>query len=101
MALPAQVRVNVLPMFPARARGTGFISVAKANGVYTFQYDYDLLSRSLAIPAPTTKDLVIKDTDTGQYNTVTIAQIAAAAASIVSTSGLTGAILNTYRIVTA
>lgn len=101
MTLPVSVRVNVLPFFPARAQGAGFIKVTKANGVYTITADYSVLTALGSIPDATKKTIVVQDTQTGVQNSITVAILAAAVASIVTTSGLAGAILNTYRIVTA
>lgn len=101
MTLPANIIARAVVQFPARAQGAGFITVTKSGGIFTIRADYTAIAALLAIPNAATKRIVVYDTDTAQYNTVTIAQIAAAAAAIVTTSGLTGAILNTYRIVTA
>lgn len=100
MTLPAAVRVNVGVFFPTQVRGAGYVAVSKSNGIWTVSVDYTVLAPAVTIPDTTTKLIAAYDTLSRQYNTVTIAQIAAAAASIVTTSGLTGAILNTHRTVT-
>lgn len=101
MTLPPSIRVNVATVFPARAVGATYLTVVKANGVYTIKADYTLLNDLLAVPDPTKKEIVIRDRETNLFNRISMSLLAQAAASLVSTTGLTGAILNTHRIVTA
>lgn len=78
MTLPANIRVNVSALFPVRAQGAGFIAVSKANGIYTIRADYTLLAPILGVADLTTKELVVLDLATGQYNTITAAALIAA-----------------------
>jgi hypothetical protein len=88
MTLPANIRVNVGVPFPARVAGAGFISVLKKNGVWTIAPDYPLLAPLAAVSDPTQNEFVVYNILTGQYLTVTLAQ-------------LIGIATNTYRVITA
>jgi hypothetical protein len=43
MALPANIRVNVSAPFPALVKGSGVITLAKANGIWTIGLTYNQL----------------------------------------------------------
>lgn len=88
MTLPANIRINAAVLFPARAAGANFITVSKANGIYTIKADYTLLAPILGVADLTTKELVVLDLSSGKYNTITAAALIAAGTS-------------TYRLVTA
>lgn len=79
MTLPANIRVNVTALFPSRAQGANFIAVSKANGVYTIKANYPALADLLVISDPTTAKVAIYDTNTLQYNLITVAQFMASA----------------------
>lgn len=45
MTLPANVRVNIGAPFPSLVKGTGLVSIAKANGIWTVSLNFALLSQ--------------------------------------------------------
>jgi hypothetical protein len=89
MTLPANIRINVLAAFPARVQGAGYVKVTKANGIWTITDDFTLLAPILGAPNPNLEEVVVFNTATGVYNTITIAQLLSA-----------GFGLGNYRIVT-
>lgn len=76
MTLPASIRVNVRVPFPALVQGAAFITVSKANGIWTIAPNYQLLTQASA--AKSTQILAVYDTSTGVWNYITPTQIAAA-----------------------
>lgn len=101
MGLPVSIRQNLQTPFPALVQGGAYISVSKSNGKFTISVDYTKLLPLQTVPDATKKLVVINDVDTGVFNTFSVAAIANAAAALVNTSGLSGAILNNYRVVSA
>jgi hypothetical protein len=79
MTVPANVRHNIGAPFPALVRGLAFITVAKANGIWTIQPNYPALQQSQQIVDPTTSEVVIYNTITQQYTTISLASLNAAA----------------------
>ncbi len=75
MALPANIRINALVQFPARAQGSGPITVAKANGVFTIGYNvstYPLLNPPFD---PLSKRVFVWDPTTNLFYNLTIADL--------------------------
>lgn len=73
MTLPANIRVNVRVPFPALVQGAAFITVAKANGIWTIKPNYQLLAAAPSITA--TQLVAVYDSASGVWNTVTPAQL--------------------------
>lgn len=88
MTLPANIRVNVIASFPTRVQGSGFVTLAKANGIWTVGIDYSLLGTPIPINVPTNKAVAVFDLTTGAYNLTTVATLIQAA-------------FGNYRMVTA
>lgn len=88
MTQPANVRVNIAAPFPSLVKGVGFLVISKIKGIWTLEPAYQKLAQIFAFADPTTKLVVLYDTLTKAYNTISLATFAA--------SGL-----NSYRIVTA
>lgn len=84
MTLPASIRVNARVSFPTRVQGAAFITVNKANGIFTLVPDYRLLAPSGGVSP--TQILAAFDTASGTWSYIT--------------SGQLGAILSNYRPVT-
>ena len=78
MTLPASIRVNVRAPFPARAQGSSFIVVSKANGVYTIKPNYQLLTQAPGLTA--TQIVAVYDTATGVWTYVPTSALQAPAA---------------------
>lgn len=74
MTLPANIRVNVRVQFPALVQGGAFISVVKANGIWTLTPNYKLLA--LAPGQTPTQIIAVYDTANGVWNYVTAASLA-------------------------
>lgn len=68
MTLPASIRVNVRVSFPALVQGSAFITVAKANGIWSISPNYQLLAQAPGITS--TQILAVYDTATGVWNYV-------------------------------
>lgn len=92
MTLPANIRVNVRIPFPALVQGGAFITVAKANGIWTIKPNYQLLA--LAPGQTPTQIVAVYDTASGGWNYVT-------AASLAGSGGGGGGGNIAYRTVTA
>lgn len=86
MTLPASIRVNVRVPFPALVKGNAFITVTKANGVWTLTPNYAILNPSPGLTA--TQIVALYDTLAKSWSYVTAQQLAAAASAV-------------YRVVTA
>lgn len=73
MTLPANIRVIVRVPFPALVQGASFITVAKANGIWTLKPNYQVLAPAAGITS--TQLLATYDSASGVWNTVTPAQL--------------------------
>lgn len=60
--------------FPAKVETNNFLTVERANGIYTFDIDYSLLSGG-PISDPTTAYIAVQDQTSGIYRTVSLASI--------------------------
>lgn len=89
MTLPANIRLNIGAPFPARVQGASYFVVSKANGIWTIAPNYTLLAQLFSVPDPTIKQVVIYDTVSGVFSTISIAAFVAAALG------------SNYRIITA
>ncbi len=76
MSLPANIRVNVRAPFPTRVQGSAFISVSKANGVWTIAPNYQLLANNVLTP---TQIIAVQDISTGAWSFVYATLFVAAA----------------------
>jgi hypothetical protein len=85
LTLPANIRVNVRVPFPALVSGTAFLTVEKANGIWTITPNYQILAPSLGVSP--TQILALFDTATGAWSYLGATQLAA--------------LLSSYRTVTA
>ena len=65
MTLPANIRTNMSAPFPATVRGSGLVSVAKTNGVWTVGLNFASLVFSPTTPDPLTTYALVYDTQTG------------------------------------
>jgi hypothetical protein len=86
LTLPASIRVNVRVPFPALVQGAAFITVAKANGIFTLTPNYELLNQSIGLD--TSQILALFDTATGLWSWINALQLVTAA-------------LGSYRTVTS
>lgn len=67
--------------FPARVEAQGFITVSKANGVFTFGVDFDLLGQGF-VTDPTQATVAYFDTQDGAYKTASFSDLVAGATQI-------------------
>lgn len=81
MTLPANIRVNVSAPFPARVAGSGFATIAKANGIYTIGANYRLLANLPSIGDATGKIIAVQDLTTGVFSYMTVAAFLAGSSS--------------------
>src|SRR5215831_7152226 len=51
MTLPINIKVNVLPRFPAQVIGRTAITVTKASGIYNFDIDYSKMMPVTSLPS--------------------------------------------------
>lgn len=79
MTLPANIRINVMVLFPARVQGSGFLTVTKANGIFTLGIDYSLLGTPIPINDPVNTVVAVFNLITKTYNLTTLATLIAAA----------------------
>jgi len=86
MTLPANIRVNVRAPFPTQVKGSAFVGVSKANGIWSIVPNY--LSLAPDVIVTPTQVLALQDSITGAWSYITAA-------------GLVSAALSTYRIITA
>lgn len=91
MTLPANIRVNVAAVFPSRVRGSGPITIAKANGIWTIGFSFVTLGNITVPPIPDypTDYILVYDSVAQLYFRMSLAAFAAAASG------------TNYRIVTA
>jgi hypothetical protein len=73
MTLPANIRVNVRVPFPALVQGGAFVTVAKANGIWSITPNYNLLAPAPAVTP--TQLIAVQDANTGVWNTVTATEL--------------------------
>jgi hypothetical protein len=88
MTLPVSIRVNVRAPFPTQVKGSGFIGVSKANGVWTITPSY--LNIAPVVNVTPTQVLVLQDTVTGAFSQVGVAVLVSSALSpfrIITTPG--------------
>jgi hypothetical protein len=88
MTLPFSIRVNVGVPFPARVQGSGFLTVVKANGIFTLGIDYSLLGTPIPLNDPANTVVAVFNLITKAYNLTTLQTLIASA-------------IGGYRIVTA
>ncbi len=88
MTLPANIRVNVRAPFPTQVKGASFISVSKANGVWTITPNYLVLGQNINVSP--TQVIALQDQVTGVWSFIGAALFAASALSsyrVVTTAG--------------
>ncbi len=68
------LKLKVAPRIPAQLQGANFITITKANGVYTFDVDYSVLTPG-PITDPTTAYIAIEDQTSGIYRTVSLSSL--------------------------
>jgi hypothetical protein len=86
VTLPVSIRVNVRAPFPTQVKGSGFVSVVKANGVWTITPNY--LTIAPAIDVTPTQVLLLQDSITGAFSQI-------GAAALVSSAGAPFRIITT------
>lgn len=85
MTLPVSIRVNVRAPFPTQVKGAAFISVAKANGVWTITPNYFSVGQNVVVTP--TQAVVVQDQVTGVF-------------SWIGAAALVSAALSSYRVIT-
>lgn len=79
MTLPVSIRVNVRAPFPTQVKGSAFVSVAKANGVWTITPNYLALAPNIGVLP--TQVLALQDSITGAFSQVGASVFVASALS--------------------
>jgi len=79
MTLPVSIRINVMVLFPARVQGSGFLTVTKANGIFTLGIDYSLLGTPIPLNDPANTVVAVFNLITKAYNLTTLATLIASA----------------------
>lgn len=70
----AQIKLKVLPRFPANVAVGNFLTVTKSNGTYTFGVDYTLLGPGPVVD-PATAMIALLDQTSGSYKEVSLASL--------------------------
>jgi hypothetical protein len=89
MTLPVSIRVNVRAPFPTQVKGSAFIQVNKANGVWTIAPNYLALAENVVVKP--TQVLALQDSLTGAFSWIGAASFVSAALSpyrIITTAGV-------------
>src|SRR5580693_8833446 len=81
MTLPASIRVNVRASFPSIVTTTGFLSLSKANGVWTFGTNFRQLTAAPGNLATSPYIFPVQDPAIGAFYSVTLAAIVTAFAA--------------------
>jgi hypothetical protein len=84
MTLPANIRVNVRAPFPTQVKGTAFLGIKKANGVWTITPDYRTLGQNITTP---TQIVAVQDSATGSWSYVNPALFAAGLYRVITGAG--------------
>ena len=79
MSLPANIRVNVRAPFPTQVASTSFITVSKANGIWTIAPNYLNLAENPGLTA--TQVFALQDTVTGLWSYMSAQLLIASALS--------------------
>lgn len=77
MTLPANIRVNTSAPFPATVKGSGLITVAKANGIWTVGFSATGIGQMPAGVNPTQIQLLLWNAANASWQYATLAQLAA------------------------
>ena len=89
MTLPVSIRVNVRAPFPTQVKGAAFITVGKANGVWTIAPNYLALNQTTLVNP--TQVIALQDSITGAWSFIGATSFVAAATSsyrIITTPGV-------------
>lgn len=68
------LQLKVIPIFPSNVQGSSFVTVVKANGIWTIGFDYTLIGVG-TVTAPGTAQIMVLDQDTGSYKLVSLASL--------------------------
>lgn len=88
MTLPANIRVNIGAPFPAKVKGSGPVTVAKRNGIWTVGFT---ISNLAAVPAgtdPTTLALLVYNTTLQTFQQMTLAALLPSLAVVPTSIGI-------------
>jgi hypothetical protein len=66
--------LKTIPIFPSNVVGSSFVTVTKANGIWTVGFDYTLIGAG-TVTSAATADIMVYDADTGSYKLVTLASL--------------------------
>lgn len=76
MTVPANIRVNIGAPFPATVKGSGPISVAKKNGIWTVALNYLAFGQAQNVPDPSNTYVLVFDPLTNVYTLIPMAAVA-------------------------
>jgi hypothetical protein len=77
MTLPANIRTNMSAPFPATVRGSGLISITKANGIWTVGLNFLALAQNQVSFDPLNTYALVYDVATGQASLLLLAGVTA------------------------
>lgn len=67
MTLPANIRVATSVPFPSQVKGSGVVTIAKANGVWTVGLNFGALPATQNVPNPLSTYALVWDSITGVF----------------------------------
>lgn len=76
MTLPANIRVNMGAPFPATVKGSGAVTVAKQNGIWTVALNYAAFGTSQTVPDPANTYVLVWNALTNVYTLIPMAAVA-------------------------
>lgn len=88
MTLPANIRINLAAPFPSRVKGSGPVTIAKRNGVWTLGFAIANLGAMPAGTDPSTVEVLLYDTVHNTFLQTTLAALFAAAVIAPKTIGI-------------
>lgn len=77
MTLPANIRVNIAAPFPSLVKGSGPVTIAKHNGIWTVGFTIANLAAAAANTDPTTIQVLLYNTVLNTFQKATIASLLA------------------------
>ncbi|XUM21075.1 hypothetical protein ACRAVF_27315 [Bradyrhizobium oligotrophicum S58] len=77
MSVPANIRVNASAPFPAKVRAAAPVTVSRSAGIYTLALSIDMLAAVAAGADPTTIKVLVYNTVTKVWQSMTLAALVA------------------------
>ena len=87
MTLPANIRTNWSAPFPSLVKGSGVVTIAKNNGVWTVGLSFAPLGITQIIPDPANTYTLVWNAVTGVYSVVPITNLALKVVKVITVAG--------------